>query len=396
MFQIIPNGTKIPFMKFKIPMMIASVAVTLASFYVMATKGFNFGVDFRGGVEMVIKLPQAGGHDAEKLRASFEKMGIRDASVQAFGTQLEKREAEYIVHFAADFSEPTLIEPQIEKSLVRFAGPGEKIVKEFKFTGLEKAYLTLSKPVPLEDLKASIKAIKFGILELLDFSPFGREASNEYQLTFQNISTFVSRELNKDFSGANIEGQGGVAIERIDFVGARVGSDLKLSALLSLLITAILIFIYIFIRFDLVYAPGVVLSLVHDVAITAGIFSLLRIDFDLTTVAALLTLAGYSINDTIIVYDRIREVANFLKGKRFEEIIDMSVNQTLSRTIITSGTVFLTAFALWMWGGPVIHGFATALLIGVIVGTYSSVFIAAPTVLFTNGLKQKDRLKKAA
>lgn len=393
MFEFIPSGTKIPFMKFKMPMAIFSLVLTFGGFYFMATKGFNFGVDFKGGVEMIIKIPESAEPNAQKLRNAFEKMGIKEASVQEFGTRIEKNAGEYIIHFAADFADPLVVRARIEEALKKSQNTKESPVANFKFTGLEKAYLTLKNPIPFNELKAAVSQVSFGLLELTDFQAFGRESSNEYQLSFQNISAYVQRELSKDFQSAG----GQVAIEKVDFVGARVGSDLKFSALMSLILTAILIFFYIFIRFDLVYAPGVVLSLIHDVTITAGIFALYGLDFDLTVVAALLTLAGYSINDTIIVYDRIREVAGIYKGKRFEEIIDISVNQTLSRTIITSGTVFLTALALWIWGGPVIHNFSTALLVGVVVGTYSSIFVAAPTILFTNWLKHKDSgMKKAA
>ncbi|MDB5038990.1 MAG: Protein-export rane protein SecF [Bacteriovoracaceae bacterium] len=394
MFELIPTGTKIPFMKYKMLMILFSSILTFTSLYFILTRGFNFGVDFAGGIELVVRLPKGTTNGAEKLRKSFARIGIKDASVQEFGSQKDKAQEEYIIHFAADFADENVLRNTIEGALSSYAQPGEKLVTGFRFTGLEKAYLTLSKPIPFEELKKQMKNISFGLLEVTNFETFGREASNEYQFTFQSISGLVQRELVKDFP-ANDGDQ--VSIQKVDFVGAKVGKDLKLSALLSLFITAVLIFVYIFIRFDLVYAPGVVLSLIHDVTITAGFFSFFRIDFDLTTVAALLTLAGYSINDTIIVYDRIREVAKHLKGKSFEEIINISANQTLSRTIITSGTVFLTALSLWIWGGPVIHGFAYALLIGVIVGTYSSIFIAAPAILFTNWIREREpRTKKAA
>jgi preprotein translocase subunit SecF len=394
MFEFIPTGTKIPFMKYKWLMAFFSTLLTLGSVVVMLTKGFNFGVDFAGGIELVIKLPQHGANDTQKLREVFEKMGIKDASVQEFGEKNDKPEAEYIVHFPSDLADETLVRSRIEQALQPFGQTGEKVVVGFRFTGLEKAYLTTSKQIPFKDLDSAVRNAKFGLLELTNFESFGRESSNEFQLTFRSVSSLIDAGLQRDFPEIN-----GVkpAIEKVDFVGAKVGKDLKLSALLSLIVTAILVFLYIFIRFDLVYAPGVVLSLIHDVTITAGCFAFFRFDFDLTVVAALLTLAGYSINDTIIVYDRIREVARYLKGKSFEEIIDISANQTLSRTIITSGTVFLTALSLYIWGGPVIHGFAFALLVGVVVGTYSSVFVAAPAILFTTWLRERDsRIKKAA
>jgi preprotein translocase subunit SecF len=394
MFEIIPHGTKIPFMKYKWLMIAFSVIATLTSIYFILSKGFNYGVDFAGGIELVIKIPQPEADATEKVREAFKQMGIKDSSVQEFGTKTDRPATEYIVHFAADFADEKAVRLQVESALQPLTNAGEKLVSNFRFTGMEKAYLTLSRNVPFPQLQAAIKSIPFGLLKLTQVEVFGRESSNEYQLTFQSVSGLIQTELEKIFKSPSGEN---AKIEKVDFVGAKVGKDLKLSALLSLLITTILVFLYIFIRFDLVYAPGVVLSLIHDVAITAGFFSFLRVDFDLTVVAALLTLAGYSINDTIIVYDRIREVARYLKGKSFEDVIDISVNQTLSRTIITSGTVFISALSLWLWGGPVIHGFSFALLIGVIVGTYSSVFVAAPAILFTNWLKDRDsRMKKAA
>lgn len=394
MFELIPHGTKIPFMKYKWLMAIFSIVLTLGSLVCIVKMGFNFGVDFAGGIELVVKIPQPDTDATERVRATFEGLGIKDASVQEFGTKSDKPASEYIIHFASDFTDEVLARGRLETALSPLSQGGEKLVVGFRFTGMEKAYLTLSKPVPFAQLNQTIRETSFGLLKLTNFEIFGRESSNEYQLTFQSISGLIQTQLEKTFTSAAGEKP---RIEKVDFVGAKVGKDLKTSALLSLIITAVLIFLYIFIRFDLVYAPGVVFSLIHDVAITAGFFSFLRLDFDLTVVAALLTLAGYSINDTIIVYDRIREVARYLKGKSFEDIINISVNQTLSRTIITSGTVFISALSLWLWGGPVLHGFSFALLIGVVVGTYSSVFVAAPAILFTNWLKDRDsRIKKAA
>jgi preprotein translocase subunit SecF len=359
MFELIPSGTNIPFMKFKIPFVVFSTLITLWALVTMVRQGFNFGVDFAGGVQLILSLPKDASPSAEKLRATFDRMGVQGVTVQEFGSKFDKKEAEYNVHFAADFLDEKVAAEHFRKALASVA-KSENPVKGYRYVGLEKAYLTLSETIPLPELQKLVKSIPFGLLELVDFQQFGRDSSNEYQLSFKSIQTIVENEVAKDFVSPSGEK---AVIHKVDFVGAKVGQDLKISGILSFIVTAILIFLYIFIRFDLVYAPGVVLSLLHDVAITAGLVSVFRIEFDLTMVAALLTLAGYSINDTIIVYDRIRELAASLRGKNFEEIINIAANQTLSRTIITSGTVFLTAVSLWVWGGAVIHGFAFALMV---------------------------------
>jgi preprotein translocase subunit SecF len=238
--------------------------------------------------------------------------------------------------------------------------------------------------------------VSFGLVELQDVSVFGRETQNEYQLTFSSMANALAASLTKELGLA--DGQT-LKVLRVEFVGAKVGSDLRTSALLSFLVTMLIIFVYIFIRFDFVYAPGVVLALLHDVIITAGFFAMTGMEFDLTIVAALLTLAGYSVNDTIVVYDRIREVAASMKGKRFSDIIDLALNQTLARTIITGSTTLLATGALFLYGGPVIHGFAAAFLIGIVVGTYSSVFVASPVILATQkllGVSQESKVGRAA
>lgn len=392
MFELIPVGTKFPFMKLKIPFVVFSVVTMAAAVYSIATRGFNFGVDFVGGIQMVMSLPTDSNPSAEKLRTTFDRLGVDGVTVQEFGSRFEKKEAEYNIHFAADFLDEQKVRSSLDQSFSKL-NKGPHLIKGFRFVGLEKAYVTLSESVPLSELEKLVRQTSFGLMELTNVQVFGRESSNEYQLTFKSIQALVEREIAKDFvspSGAQ------PIVHKIDFVGSKVGKDLKMSGLLSFFLTTLLIFFYIFVRFDLFYAPGVVVSLIHDVLITAGLVSWFQIEFDLTMVAALLTLAGYSINDTIIVYDRIRELAGSLRGKAFEEIVNLAINQTLARTIVTSGTVLFVAIALWVWGGTVIHGFATALLIGVVVGTYSSIFIASPLLLFTMWWKNAPRTNKRA
>ncbi|MFQ3175316.1 MAG: preprotein translocase subunit SecF [Psychromonas sp.] len=170
---------------------------------------------------------------------------------------------------------------------------------------------------------------------------------------------------------------GQVDMRRIEFVGPNVGAELANSGGLAIIIALICILIYVSIRFEWRLASGSVLALAHDIIITLGIFSLFKIEVDLTVLAALLAVVGYSLNDTIVVFDRIRENFSLLTTATSHEIVDKSLTQTLSRTLITSGTTIFVLISLFVFGGALIHGFATALLIGVIIGTYSSIYVAS-------------------
>jgi preprotein translocase subunit SecF len=178
-------------------------------------------------------------------------------------------------------------------------------------------------------------------------------------------------------------------LRRVEFVGPQVGDELTEDGGLAMLYALIGILIYVGLRFEYRFAVGSVIALVHDVLITIGFFALFQVEFDLPVLAAVLAVIGYSLNDTIVVFDRIRE--NFRKIRKGEavEIINTSVNQTLSRTLITSGTTLLVLVALFLFGGEIIHGFALALIVGVVIGTYSSIYIASSSVLFM-GVSRAD------
>ncbi len=182
---------------------------------------------------------------------------------------------------------------------------------------------------------------------------------------------------------------GSAQITKADFVGSQVGDELVEQGSLAMLYAIMGILIYVTIRFEWRFSLGAIAALVHDVVITAGVFSIWQVEFDLTVLAALLAVIGYSLNDTIVVFDRIRE--NFRKGRKAttEEVINNSIGQTLSRTVITSFTTILVLMALFIFGGALIHGFAFALLVGVFVGTYSSIFVASTTTLAL-GISRED------
>ena len=175
-------------------------------------------------------------------------------------------------------------------------------------------------------------------------------------------------------------------IRRIETVGPKVGDELKISAVKAILIALGLVLLYITIRFQWRQGVSAIVALLHDVIVVVGMFSILDKEFSLTVVAALLTVVGYSLNDTIVVFDRIRENQGKYRKKSFEETINLSITETLSRTMITSGTTLLVVLSLFFLGGEIIHDFAFALLVGVLIGTYSSIYVASPLVVFLTKL----------
>jgi len=184
-------------------------------------------------------------------------------------------------------------------------------------------------------------------------------------------------------------------IRRVDMVGAKVGSELREQGLMAMLIAIIGILLYVSFRFEWRFAVASVMALLHDITITMGVLSLFSVELNLDILAAILTILGYSLNDTIIVFDRIREGVKDIKTNDLGLIIDESVSRTLSRTTLTSLTTFFVVFTLWMFGGEIIHGFGLTLLIGIIIGTYSSIFVASPLLMLL-GFSVKDYKLKLA
>jgi preprotein translocase subunit SecF len=197
-----------------------------------------------------------------------------------------------------------------------------------------------------------------------------------------DLSTKVLEAINKTTAEP-------ASVRRVEFVGPQVGDDLAEDGFLALLYSTIGILIYIAWRFEWKFSTGAVIATIHDVIVTLGLFSILGLEFDLTVLAAVLALIGYSLNDTIVVYDRIRENFRLLRNKSTEEIMNISVNVTLSRTIMTSLTVILVLVSLFFLGGEIIHNFSIVLLFGVFFGTYSSIFIASPMALIL-GISPED------
>ena len=198
------------------------------------------------------------------------------------------------------------------------------------------------------------------------------------------LSSQIIRLLNEASTGS-------IDVRRVDFVGPQVGEELTEKGGLAVLYALIAILIYVSVRFEYRFSLGAVAALIHDVTITLGIFSIFQLDFNLSVVAAVLAVIGYSLNDTIVVFDRIRENFRKVRKKTSLEITNASINQTISRTLITSSTTLMVLLSLFFLGGEVIHSFALALIIGVLVGTYSSIYVATTTALML-GIKRSDLL----
>lgn len=208
--------------------------------------------------------------------------------------------------------------------------------------------------------------------------------------TLNLVSKKVEDALKKTLQPNEFE------VQRVDVVGPAAGSSLRKSGFLSMFYALICILVYVTIRFDYRYSPGAVIALFHDTVLTVGIFILTQKHFDLQILAAILALIGYSNNDTIIVYDRVRETTHQYPNLKIEEAVNRAINETLGRTILTSLCTFFTVFALWMFGGKVIEDFAFTLMVGIVVGTYSSVFIASTIVIWMTNYHEKKLVRMKA
>ena len=222
------------------------------------------------------------------------------------------------------------------------------------------------------------------------------QGSDEYLVRLPNKQGQTADDVSERVLNALIPIVGEVEVRRVEFVGPQVGGELREKGLLGLLFSMLAILVYISIRFEMRYAFGAVAALLHDVFIIIGVFSLLQKEVTMPVLAALLTVIGYSLNDTIVVFDRVRENLKRGIGKTIEETLNISVNDMLNRTLMTSITTLLVLLALFFLGGGVIHDFAFTLLMGVIVGTYSSIFVASPVVLAMEGYYQRMKAEEEA
>lgn len=295
-YDFFPHGTRLNFMKFKDVCFFASLALMAISLALIFTKGFNYGVDFKGGAMIEVRSTK-GDADIAALRTKIGALGLGDVQIQSFGT------------------------------------PQDALIR-------------------------------------IEEQPGGEQAQ-------QDALKKVQAVLGDGFEQ-----------RRVEIVGPAVSSELRRTGTIAVLASIVAIMMYVWFRFEWQFAVGTLVALAHDVLVTAGIFSLFQMEFDLSIVAALLTILGYSVNDTVVVADRIRE--NLRKYKRMDltELLNLSINETLSRTILTGVTTIVVLVALFFLGGAVIHNFTFAMLFGVLIGTYSSIFIGAPILEYL-GVKRE-------
>lgn len=253
---------------------------------------------------------------------------------------------------------------------------------QVKFTQITKA----------AEIKEALKQLELGNLVVQQFG----EDADEFLIRSQNTSAELEG-LSKTIA-SSLEasyGTGTVEVRRAEMVGPQVGKDLREKGMMAILYAMIGILGYVTWRFEFRFAVGAIIALVHDVLITLGAFSIFNMEIDLPVIAAFLAIIGYSLNDTIIVYDRIRENMRKHAKDGLVKIINRSINETLSRTILTSGTTMMVVVALFLFGGGVIHTFAFALLVGILIGTYSSIFVASPLLIFWDERKGGKEAKAA-
>ena len=253
-------------------------------------------------------------------------------------------------------------------SLIMKGGP----LLSIDFTGGTVAQVKFEKPVELGQLRETLSDYGFKGAEIVEFgSPDEILIKTQFSGSSSEISKKLTLALGNSFT-----------LRRVESVGPKIGKELQTDALKAIGLALLLILIYITFRFDRYYALGSVMALIHDVLITLGVFSLLDYEINLSIIAAFLTIVGYSLNDTIVVFDRIREnIPKFMK-KTLNDVVNISLNETLNRTVITSLTTMMVVVILFLWGGKVINLFAFALIIGVFVGTYSSLFVASPVMVY--------------
>ncbi len=270
-------------------------------------------------------------------------------------------------------------------SLIWHGGPNYGI----DFAGGTLIQIKFQNETPADKIRAAFKSIGFEGSVIQDFGP--KEVivrTAESGTDAKGLTSRVEEALGAAF------GKGAYEVRRIEMVGPKVGKDLTRKAILAIIFSWIGILVYVGVRFEFRYALGGIIALVHDVLVTVTFLSLFNKEFDLNIVAALLTIIGYSINDTIVIFDRIRENARKNTRQSLNDVINASVNQTLSRTILTSLTVFMVLVILFFFGGAVIHDFTFALLVGTVAGVYSTVFIASPIVLLFEKIKPTGLKRK--
>jgi preprotein translocase subunit SecF len=358
-------GKKWYFLAFSLVFSVAGV------FSMLFWHGIPLGIDFRGGTLVEVKFVQPPNNDT--IRAAMDRAGLTHAKIQSYGP-------------AANHE--VLIDLALQETSEAALDRGKTLI----INALET-----NAPVDKLDLNNSSSLAVANYLLQKDPLHAGSEASQKYTAAAQSIVGYRDKtkggvlgsldELNGSVDpallAALIDGfyASNFAVRNVSIVGPQVGKQLQTQAKLAVLYSLAGMLIYLAFRFEWIYGVAAVITVFHDTLITVGAFSLTNKDISLTVIAAILTLVGYSNNDTIVVFDRIRENLKLMRREKLADVVNRSINQTLSRTVLTAGLTFLTVLALYLFGGEVLRGFSFALVIGILIGTYSSIAIAAPILV---------------
>jgi len=337
--------------------------------------GIPLGVEFRGGTDAYVKFAQT--PDLNKIRADLDRSGLKNPRIQQYG--------------AATDNEVLISLPEVSK-----AGEAVDIEagKNAVINALEASSPAAQSAQGKKDLNnASVADVQDHLIskdplhnggDPKIYGDLARTIVDTRDKAAGGVLTSVD-QIRVDPRIANALRDGffisNFAVRNVEIVGPTVGKQLQHQAVLAVLYSLAGMLVYLWFRFELIYGAAAVVACFHDTLITVGAFSLVGKEISLTVIAAILTLVGYSMNDTIVVFDRIRENIKLMRRERLDVIVNKSINQTLSRTILTSGLTFLTVLSLFVFGGEVLHGFSFALVIGILIGTYSSIAVAAPMLV---------------
>ena len=375
-FELVPWGTQIQFVKNARTFIIFSVISivlalgTMVFNQVQTGSVLNFGIDFRGGTNVRLEMSEGSNVGVQEVRDVLKANNYEGASA----VSVPDADNQVLVRL----KETTTIDrAQYEKCLAALQGyPTSKLIEDSFPEGGSKIFLKYDSQPILSELD---KLINEAGCEGQSDNGIGKEGEFPIEISLIGVGAQLTEQINAAHGQHTVD-----HIVSSETVGAKVGETLKQDGAKSLLYAIGFIFFYVMIRFDLRFAPGGIVALIHDSILVLGAFALTGKEFTLQTIAALLTVVGYSINDTIVVFDRVRERVALSRDTAIEETTNVALNETLSRTILTSGTTMLVVLSIWVLGSGPIKDFAFALFIGVIVGTYSSLFIASPVFLWVN------------
>lgn len=378
-FDIVPHGTKFDFVGKRRIAVTLSLVVNLAVVFwaIPAVHGLNFGVDFAGGTEMEIRFAKE--VDPAAIRKAVEALGYKDASVQTYGPESEHT---YLIRVGRiALMNDADVKRVVDAVQARFpvetwsfnAEIGDKI--DFQFT---------QAPSP-DALRAAVEGAGVKVRDVREEAGL-TAGTRSFAVVTQGIQDQVERDLAARFADARPD------VRRVEYVGPAVGRELRNQGFKAILYAMALIVVYVGLRFDFRFSPGVIIALVHDAIVTLGYFAFSGREFNLTSIAVILTVVGYSVNDTVVVYDRIRENQGKLKGRPLAEIVNQSINDVFGRTLLTSVATALSLIGLVIFGVGTIFDFAVAMLVGIVSGTYSTWFIAAPMTIW---LEERAARKKA-